>query len=116
MSIAHLSTDLMFQSKISGAARLAGKSCLADRSVASLLGRIENPSSVKYVFIDLSLSQIDLSKDIPVLHEHFENAIVVAYGSHVDTERLSMAKECGADLVMTRGQLDRDIVSMLHEA
>jgi DNA-binding NtrC family response regulator len=114
--ILHLSSDLMFQSKISSAARAAGSECMVDRSATKLVERVEDPARVHLVLIDLTLGSVDLSADIPLLHQNFVNSKVIAYGPHVDVERLTLAEECGADQVLTRGQLDREMTVIMQEA
>ena len=104
----------MFQSRISSAARAAGKECLVDRSVTKLTERVEEPDTVSLVLVDLTLSTLDLTLEIPLLHQAFPNCKIVAYGPHVDVERLTLAEESGADVVITRGQMDRDLSSIIQ--
>lgn len=111
-----LSNDLMFQSRISSAARAASKNCLVDRSVAKLVERATTPDDVELVLLDLTLGAVDLGLAIPMLHQSFVNCTVVAYGPHVDVERLELAKAAGADVVLTRGQMDRDLVAIIQGA
>lgn len=111
-----LSSDLMFQSRISGAARAASKTCIVDRSAAKLVERATTPDEVELVLIDLTLETVDLGADIPMLHQSFVNCKVVAYGPHVDVQRLELAKEAGADVVLTRGQMDRDLIAIIQGA
>ena len=111
-----LSSDLMFQSRISSTAREAGKPCVVDRSVAKLVERVAEPDTIKLVLVDLTLRTVDLNIEIPLLHQSFSNSKVIAYGPHVDVERLTMAQEAGADVVMTRGQMDRDLTAIIQGA
>ncbi|MEQ1827920.1 MAG: hypothetical protein ABL921_18310 [Pirellula sp.] len=104
----------MFQSKISSVARGAGEICLVDRSVAKLVERTQDRDAVRLAIIDLSLGSVDLGIDIPLLHQNFPKAKVLAYGAHVDVDRLSLAQECGADEVLTRGQMERDMVAIIQ--
>lgn len=109
-----LSSDLMFQSRISSAARAAGKACVVDRSVTKLVERVAEPDTVSLVLVDLTLLSVDLTQDLPLIHQAFSNCKIVAYGPHVDVERLALAEESGADDVVTRGQMDRDLVAMIQ--
>jgi len=111
-----LSSDLMFQSRISSVARTVGKPCVVDRSVAKLIERVTDPEAVLLVLVDLTLRSVDLALEIPLLHQSFSNCKVLAYGPHVDVERLSLAEESGADAVVTRGQMDRDLVEIIQGA
>ena len=49
-----LSSDLMFQSRISSTARAASKTCLTERSVAKLIERVAEPNTVSMILIDLT--------------------------------------------------------------
>ncbi len=109
-----LSSDLMFQSRISSAARAAGKACVVDRSVIKLVERVAKPDLVSLVLVDLTLLSVDLTQDLPLLHQAFTHCKIVAYGPHVDVERLTLAEESGADDVVTRGQMDRDLVAIIQ--
>ena len=104
----------MFQSRISSAARAENRTCVVDRSVEKLVERVSDPSTVSLVLVDLTLRSLDLAQEIPRLHESFANCKVIAYGPHVDVERLALAEESGADLVVTRGQMDRDLVPIIQ--
>ncbi len=109
-----LSSDLMFQSRISSTARAAGKACLTERSVAKLIERVTEPNAVSMILIDLTLRTIDLALEIPLIQNAFPEGKILAFGPHVDVERLQAAEEAGADLVLTRGQMDRDLVAILQ--
>jgi hypothetical protein len=111
-----LSSDLMFQSRISSSARALEKTCVTDRSVAKLVERVSEASLVRMVLIDLTLNTIDLAIDIPTLKNVFPSCKIIAYGPHVDVERLQLAQESGAHAVFTRGQMDRDMTSILEGA
>ncbi|XZE21945.1 hypothetical protein SH449x_001859 [Pirellulaceae bacterium SH449] len=98
----------MFQSKVSGAVRNAGKQLIVDRSVERLVERAD-ANSVKLVLIDLSLQPLDLTHAVASLRDSFGNASILAFGAHVDVARLEEAQRAGADSVLTRGQFDRDM-------
>jgi DNA-binding NarL/FixJ family response regulator len=103
-----LTNDLMFQSKVSGAVRNAGKQLVVDRSVERLVQRAD-ANAVKLALIDLSLQPLDLAHTVASLKDSFGNASILAFGAHVDVARLEEAKRAGADSVLTRGQFDRDM-------
>ena len=103
-----LTNDLMFQSKVSGAVRNAGKQLVVDRTVERLVERSDS-NAVKLALIDLSLATLDLEPAIKALREAFCNATILAFGAHVDVARLEEAHRAGADTVLTRGQFDRDL-------
>ena len=84
----------MFQSRISSAARTASKNCMVDRSVAKLVERATTPDEVELVLLDLTLGAVDLGVAIPMFHQSFVHCKVV----------------------LTRGQMDRDLVAIIQGA
>ncbi len=108
-----LTNDLMFQSRVSGSVHTANKTFMVDRSVSKLVERSEDPNSVELVLIDLAFGDVELSAAIPTFKSSFPNARVLAFGPHVDVERLAQAESAGADQVMTRGQFDRDLLKIV---
>ena len=68
------------------------------------------------MLVDLTLRTVDLAQEIPLLHQSFSNCKIMAYGPHVDVERLTLAEHAGADTVVTRGQMDRDLVAIIQGA
>ncbi len=111
-----LSSDLMFQSRISSTARAAGKTCLVERSASKLVERVQDQDAVSLVLIDLTLNSVDLMQDIPLIRQSFSKCKILAYGPHVDVQRLTLAQEAGADAVVTRGQMDRDLALIVQGA
>jgi DNA-binding NarL/FixJ family response regulator len=81
-----------------------------------LIERVTEPASIKLVLIDLTLKTVDLAIEIPLLKQAFPGSKVLAFGPHVDVERLQAAEDAGSDVVLTRGQMDRDLVSILAGA
>ena len=109
-----LTNDLMFQSRVSAAVRAAGKTFLVDRTIARLQERCEDPASVELVLVDLSFTDFDLVTGIPQAKALFPQAKLLAFGPHVDVDRLEQAQTSGADGVMTRGQFDRDLSTIVR--
>ncbi|MFN7292181.1 MAG: hypothetical protein ACK5YR_09165 [Pirellula sp.] len=110
-----LTNDLMFQSKVSGAVRNAGKQLVVDRSVERIIERTD-ANAVKLILIDLSLQTLELESAVKSLRDEFGNASIMAFGAHVDVARLEEAKRAGADSVLTRGQFDRDLNEIVKTA
>ena len=110
-----LTNDLMFQSKVSGAVRNAGKQLVVDRSVERIIERTD-ANAVKLILIDLSLQKLELESAVKSLRDEFGNASIMAFGAHVDVARLEEAERAGADSVLTRGQFDRDLNEIVKTA
>lgn len=99
-----LCDDLIFFSRVEGAARAQSLSVRMVRNSAELLLalRQEPPSGI---ILDLHNDSLDL----PALLSHIRSACpvlphIVAYGSHVEAETLRAARAAGCDLVMPRSQ------------
>lgn len=110
-----LCDDLMFFSRVSGAARAAGASVRQVRTAAELLAaaRTRPPAGV---IIDLHCSGLDL----PALLAELDAAVsprprVIAYGSHVEAEVLRAARQAGCDRVLPRSQFVTELESHIGQ-
>jgi CheY-like chemotaxis protein len=110
-----LCDDLIFASRITGEARALGLTVRPARSIEQLLelARQETPSGI---LLDLAFPSLDL----PVLFRRLLEACVslprvVAYGSHVDTERLRAARAAGCDPVLPRSKFVEELPHALPQ-
>lgn len=95
------SGDLLFASRVRAAAERAG-------IPFALLGRWPDSHEVapRWVIIDLA-TRAGASAEIRRLAgETFPDAITIAYGPHVQAQRLHQARAAGFHHVLTRGQFD----------
>ncbi len=104
-----LCDDLIFFSRISGAARAAGLSVRQAKTAADVLAfaRQQPPGGV---IVDLQNPGLDL----PALLAELMTACptmprVVAYGSHVEAAILRAARQAGCDRVMPRSQFAEEL-------
>lgn len=111
MTIVLFTNDLMFQSRIAAAVRNAGGELMVARSLESLPSRLADREPLMIVF-DLSFAGIDLPATTAAMRERFPDAKQLAYGPHVDVERLQQATVLGIDEVLTRGQFDRGMTTI----
>jgi CheY-like chemotaxis protein len=108
-----LCDDLMFTSRITGEARALGLTVKPARSAEQLftLAGEEPPSCV---LLDLAFPGLDLSEMFRRLAEACPSPPrVVAYGSHVDTERLQAARAAGCDPVLPRSKFVTELPQAL---
>ncbi|HEY7328381.1 MAG TPA: response regulator [Gemmataceae bacterium] len=108
-----LCDDLMFASRITGEARALGMLVKPARSLEQLLGLIrqEAPSCV---LLDLAFPGLELSDFFRQLSEACPSLPrVVAYGSHVDTQRLQAARAAGCDPVLPRSKFVEELPKAL---
>jgi DNA-binding NarL/FixJ family response regulator len=104
-----LCDDLIFASRITGAARAAGLEVRPARTPDALAeaARREPPLGV---LIDLGFPDLDLTALLRRLAEACPAMPrVVAYGSHVDAAGLRAARAAGCDLVLPRSKFVEDL-------
>jgi CheY-like chemotaxis protein len=108
-----LCDDLLFASRILGEARARGLTMKSARTLDELFDLIhrESPSCL---MLDLSFPTLDLSKLFSRLRE-MTNPLprVVAYGSHIDVERLRSARAAGCDPVLPRSKFVEELPQSL---
>lgn len=106
--------DLMFGSKISGAATSLGLASTGFRSVDRLKALIaEHGDAIEVIVVDLDCGDSAVAA-IREARASSPDARCVAYGPHVDTERLDAARDAGATDVMTRGAFASGIMDVLR--
>lgn len=93
--------------------RQGGNDLIVVRSADTLRDRSIPAEELKIAILDLSLKSIDLDEVVGGLKRDYPATLVVAYGAHVDVDALENAQRAGADLVLTRGQFDRDMARIL---
>ena len=138
-SVLFIGNDLMFQSKISSACRQAGMSLGVIRnpkvlggvsisgvsiSGASISGASISGDSTggsadeagvpRLIVVDLGLANLDLAEVLASGRQIWPTTKWLGYGAHVQADRLDSATELGLDVVLTRGQFDRDMVRVLQ--
>jgi CheY-like chemotaxis protein len=114
MSILFLTADLMFSSRVSGAARTVERSLTTVASTAALLDQAAHAEAPRLVILDLTTPGCDPDRIVVELRDRDPDLTVVAYAPHVQTALLQRAREAGCDQVLTRGQFDsriNDLVS-----
>jgi DNA-binding NarL/FixJ family response regulator len=113
-----IGNDLMFQSKISSACRQSGMSLGVIRNPKVLGGASTSGASIsgtpRLIVVDLGLANLDLAEVLASGRQIWPTTKWLGYGAHVQAERLDLATELGLDVVLTRGQFDRDMVRVLQ--
>jgi CheY-like chemotaxis protein len=116
VSILFLTTDLVFSSRVAGAAARAG---LSLRTVASQTALLETAAAAQadlIVLLDLNSPSVDPADIVPALRAapHRPQAII-AYGPHVHEDRLAAATAAGCDEVLTRGEFNATMDDVLRK-
>ena len=128
-SVLFIGNDLMFQSKISSACRQAGMSLGVIRNPKVLGGVSISGASIsgdstggsadeagvpRLIVVDLGLANLDLAEVLASGRQIWPTTKWLGYGAHVQADRLDSATELGLDVVLTRGQFDRDMFRVLQ--
>ena len=123
-SVLFIGNDLMFQSKISSACRQAGMSLgvirnpkvLGGASISgdSTGGSADEAGVPRLIVVDLGLANLDLAEVLASGRQIWPTTKWLGYVAHVQADRLDSATELGLDVVLTRGQFDRDMVRVLQ--
>jgi CheY-like chemotaxis protein len=101
-----LPADLMFGSRIRGAAAAAGAHVVLARSPADLLLRVAGTPDAR-VLLDLETSGLDVAATVEALRE--SGAYVVAFVSHTRADLIEIARTAGAQRVLARSALVREL-------
>jgi len=116
MSAAHgllLSDDLIFSSRIAGAARAQGLALVVARTPGEAVD-LARRSAPRCVIVDLDNPGLDLDLFMGELRGLSSAPRVVAYGPHVNAPLLHAARDAGCDPVLPRStfveRLESDMV------
>lgn len=103
--------DLMFASRIRGAAEHTQATVRFVRSEADLL---DAARTAALVLLDLETRWLDAPRVIQLLRADMASAAqVVAFAPHVNTEALTAARDAGADRVLARSAFVRLLPDLL---
>jgi DNA-binding NarL/FixJ family response regulator len=112
--VVFLSSDLMFSSRVGGAAKQLNVQMVLVPNVASLPDKISADCGL--VLVDMTLHGLNLPAVVRAVKAAAPQAKVVAYGAHVDHAALVDAAEAGCDLVLTRNQFNQQYAELLKSA
>jgi DNA-binding NarL/FixJ family response regulator len=113
-TVLFLTTDLMFSSRVLGAAKTLGLECrlLASAQQLDALAVDHYPLAL----IDLGLTPLDLHAAVASIRSRAPSAKIVAFGPHVDQQLLAEASDAGCNLVLARSQFHKQYVELLQAA
>lgn len=111
MKVLFLCPNLMFASRVSGAASTLKIPLQVLAQSGELAGKLSPETQL--VIVDLGQSGIDLPQVVALVREKSPAAKIVAFGSHVDVQALATARAAGCDEVMPNSQFDRTYVELL---
>ena len=103
-AIVFLSGDLMFASRVQGAAEASGFEFHFGGSLP------ETESQIEFVVVDLATRSGVLDGGlVGACREKCPGAKLIAFGPHVQVAKLEKARAAGIQTVLTRGQFDRSL-------
>ncbi len=108
MAVLAIIEDLLFSSKLSAAAVQLGVELDTATAVPS------TPKSWTLAVVDLHLSSQDPLEIIRGLKQQLPGLTVVGFGSHVETELFSRAREAGCDCVLPRSAFVQRLPELLQ--
>ncbi len=107
-----LSDELMFNSRIIGTAKDLGLVVKAARTIADLAALIDQQPPV-CVILDLANASLEIAELVSRLRAMAMIPFIVAYGSHVDTAMLRVARDAGCDVVWPRSKFVTELAQAL---
>jgi DNA-binding NarL/FixJ family response regulator len=119
MTVLALCPDLMFSSKLSGAAQRGGWRLEVFSQAQSLVARCETApdeasGDATLIVLDLTTAGLQPDRLIPQLRAaEYPPRAILAFGPHVHTGRLDAAKAAGCDAVFTRGHFNSEMDAIL---
>ncbi len=115
INVLALVSDLIFESKIRGAARGSAAAVHAVRTAGDLLASTDRLAP-QLVLVDLNVLGAGTTDSIAQLRKAAPGARIIGFASHVDAELLDGAKAAGADEVMPRSRFDAELPQLLSDA
>jgi len=109
-SVVFLSGDLMFASRVRGAAEQSGYQFRFGTSLPE-----GDLSSVKLVILDLATRSKLIPDIVSEVAERCAGAKFIAYAPHVHIDRIKAARDAGVPTVLTRGQFDGSLGTLFSE-
>jgi len=106
-------TDLMFRSKIEGAARGQGLRLKFVPSAGPLVAELDK-GEVRLVMIDLSLPSAEALACVRAAAGHPCKPITMAFVSHVNVELARDAEQAGATVVLARSKFSAELPELLR--
>ena len=109
-----LTNDLMAAAPIEHAARQAGTQCRVIDPAQ--LDEVPSDQEVRLVVIDLGAVS-GVAETVTALRGRLgESLAILAFGPHVQTEKLTAARQAGCTQVLTQGQFHQSAVAIIAEA
>ena len=112
-----LSSDLMFSSRVGGAAARANVSLQTAGSInVAQAYAVADAEVPRLVILDLSTPGLDVAASVAAWRALAHPPRIVAYAPHVHEGKLAAARAAECDAVYTKGQFDSQVDAILASA
>ena len=109
-----LSRDLIFTTKVTGTARALGHQVLVATTSDQALAMIDQWRP-RAVVVDLAAGDLTGPEALVAYRKALgDGSLLVAFGSHVDTDRLAVARASGCDEVLVRSQFSGQLPDLIR--
>jgi CheY-like chemotaxis protein len=108
-----LSTNLLFSSMVTGTAAALGHEVAVAGDVAEAV-ELCRARPTAYILIDLGLAEIELEPAMVQLRAAAGAVPAIAFGSHVNKDRLDAARAAGCNEVLPRSKFSSDLPALLR--
>jgi CheY-like chemotaxis protein len=116
MLITFLTNNIMFPSRIAGIVEQLHAQLETAATIDALLAKLTGELEPAVVIIDLNLPGIDPTAVVQEIKSlPLPPRAIIAFAPHVHEEKLAAARNAGCDVVLTQGQFDRQIQSVLEQ-
>ncbi|TWT47811.1 response regulator [Botrimarina hoheduenensis] len=117
MSALLIATDLMSVSAASGAAQRAGTELrtVGPTAIEKTLTSAAEARQIGLIVIDLTAPIADVAALVVWLRSAAPAAQIIAFGPHVQEQRLAAAESAGCDRVISRGQWHKQAEQLLRD-
>jgi CheY-like chemotaxis protein len=114
-TVVALVADLLFASRIRGAAAAAGVEAIVVRTAEELI-RASRERRPRWILVDLDARVADAVGAIAAVRAEADRSgsRILAFGAHVDREALRSARAAGADRVVARSAFVRELPGLLR--
>lgn len=116
-TVAMLTGDLLFASKVKSTAQAAGWTFYMGGNLPqpeTEASGESNGDAIDVVILDLSTRSGLVDKIMEQCRQRCKNARVIAYGPHVHVAKLKAARDAGIPTVLTNGQLDAGLTKLFE--
>ncbi len=108
-------SDIFFSSKVGGTAELLGYDCQVVMGGEKAISVLTEITGIQGVIIDLTTPELPLSDLLSAIPEKILSCNTIAFGPHVEKEKLEEAESGGCAAVLTRSQFSAELPALLKQ-